>query len=723
MTARALTAAAILAAHLLAPTFALAAEIWSPVREIGLEVQAGSPLDFSGILPSRPIDDTNRIIVNADGRLARSDSPSAPARLMCASLGWSPASGGFPDHAQADRYALQLKRHGYDVARFHFVDAALMFGRDRDFDFDPETADRIHYLMAALKRNGISWIIDGLSSWRGAYGGYDDRWEPVSDLKLAVQLDESAFEHWRQLQARTFAVVNPYTGLAPLQDPALVLYVPVNEGGIEFDSILREKAGVPHYSEKLRPGFNAWLKQRYGTTETLGQAWGGAPWGERIEDGSMKLPASRYENSPRMRDFQAFVVSVETRSAQRMTAAIRDLGYRGPVAPFNNWPSIQTSLSRASQQAVALNTYQDWVGGYAPGSGIGQLSSLADGANYIRAIAASRWLGRPFVVTEYDHLFWSRYRYEAGLVAPAYAALQGWDAICRHGHGPIVLAYGENVAHKRQMLPYAIALDPVARAGETLSALLFRRGDVAQARNVVPFAVRGEQDLTTSMQAREPDSLTQLGLISAIGLQPAETVTAKAFVGQPRDEGAARAILLALRREGRIAPGDATDPAAGVYVSDTGEIRLDRNAGRITVTTPLTEAIAFSTLPGAITLGSLTVGKADGAALFSVSSLDGRPVATSRRMLAIFATDAHNAGMRFRDRSNQIIEDFGRLPALIRQDALDVALPGAGPWTVSPVGLDGVTRAPVAKGDGAIKLRLSNETPDGPTTYFLIERR
>lgn len=86
--------------------------------------------------------------------------------MLCASLAWSPASGGFPDHVTADRYARQLAMHGYNLARLHFVDASLMFGRDRDFDYDPETLDRIQYLLAALKRNGIYWMVDGLVAAR-----------------------------------------------------------------------------------------------------------------------------------------------------------------------------------------------------------------------------------------------------------------------------------------------------------------------------------------------------------------------------------------------------------------------------------------------------------------------------------------------------------------------------------------------------------------------------
>ena len=37
---------------------------------------------------------------------------------------------------------------------------------------------------------------------------------------------------------------------------------------------------------------------------------------------------------------------------------------------------------------------------------------------------------------------------------------------------------------------------PSRRAGETLAALLFRRGDVATSKLTIPFLVRGPEDLT-----------------------------------------------------------------------------------------------------------------------------------------------------------------------------------------------------------------------------------
>ncbi len=712
-----------LAAMLVIPSPAMASDEWLPVRETSMILGAGSPLDFSAFLPNPPIDSGNQLVTGKQGRLVRASEPDKPVRLLCASLAWSPASGGYPDHADADRYAAELAKHGYNIARLHFVDASLMFGRSRDFDFDPEVLDRVHYLLAALKRNGIYWIMDGLSSWRGAYGGHDDRWDPSSDLKLALYFDDKAFDHWLEFQRRFLASVNPYTGTAPIDDAALALVILVNENNIEFDSIVRERDGKPHYDERLRTPFNRWLAKQYGSTEALSKTWPDLAAGERLEDASVELPKSRYEDSPRLKDLQAFFVSVETATTARMTTALRKLGYKGEISSFNNWPTIQTTLSRQDLPVITMNTYQDWVGSYAPGASLTQKSSIDDGAGYMRLIAATRWLGRPFVVSEYDHLFWNRHRYEAGLVMPAYAAQQGWDVLCRHGHGPIVLKYNEPYAHKKAMLPYAIALDPVARAGETLAALLYRRGDVSTSKLTIPFLVRGPEDLDGDMQAREPEQLTNLALIGAIGMEKAGEEAGNFSVNQPRSSVDPQAILDAAKVAGLLAKDNQTDLKSGLYESDTGELLLDRLRGQLRVSTPRTEAVAFSTLREPVNLGSIRVEASDGDGLLSVSVLDGaETISTSRRLLVIYATDAHNTGMRFSDDEEKVIADFGRLPVLIRKGYVDLSLKLAeGRWRLTPVTLNGVASVTAAETISPAGFRISNDTISGPTTFFLLE--
>ncbi|WP_320198760.1 glycoside hydrolase [Agrobacterium sp. rho-13.3] len=696
---------------------------WLPVREQSLQVQPGSPLDFSGILQNRAIVETDRITINPAGKLARIGENETPLRFLCASLAWSPASGGFPDHATADLYASQLKMHGYNIARFHYVDAALMEGRSTDFDFNPDVLDRIHYLMAALKRNGIYWIMDGLSSSRGAYGGFNDRWEVKGDLKLGAQIDDADFDHWLKFQQLILAKVNPYTGTAPIRDPALVAIVPFNENGLEFDSMMQENVRGSVFSERLKPLFNEWLFTQYGTSDALRQQWGWWATEGDLSDRSITLPTNRYERSERMRDLQSFFIDVEKAATRRMTASLRDLGFRGIILPYNNWPTLQTAVSRSIQDAVAMNTYQDWVGSYAPGTSVQGTSSLVDGLRYLRTIGAARWFGRPFFVTEYDHLFWSPYRYEAGLAASSFAALQDWDVLCRHAHGPIILSYGEDFPHKKQMLPYAIALDPVARAGETLAALVFRRGDVKPSSLRIPFLTDGQSGLTQGINDMEPETLTRLGLVGAIGLQPsAEHQTGSVAVGPVRDGQTPMDIVARLKANGDLVPSSPADLDQGHVVSQTGELRLDAPEKSLALRSPKTEALAFDKIDATIDLGFVSLQSADGRGLFAISSLDGQPLETSEKQLLILASDAHNTGMTFRDAEERVIVDFGRLPVMIRRMALSLQFASDGAFRISPVGLDGHIYPPLINAIGRQNITLTNDPPSGPTTYFLVEK-
>ena len=163
------------------------------------------------------------------------------------------------------------------------------------------------------------------------------------------------------------------------------------------------------------------------------------------------------------------------------------------------------------------------------------------------------------------------------------------------------------------------------------------------------------------MQEREPERLTELGLVGAIGM--AEAANGSLVVAQPRSSADPQAILDAAKAAGLLAKDNQTDLKTGLYESDTGELLLDRLRGQLHVSTPKTEAVAFSTLREPVNLGSVRVEASDGNGLLSVSVIDGaESIAQSRRLLIIYATDARNTGMQFSDNEEKVIADFGRLP-------------------------------------------------------------
>lgn len=711
---------------------------WAPLYDTSRVIAAGSPLDFSRVFRGQTSSPLTPVRISKAGQFVTgpADSPIRQ-RFFCASLAWSPASGSYPDHKTADQYAEQLRRHGYNLARFHFTDAILMSERDKDFDFDPVQLDRFHYLMAALKKNGVYWMIDILSSQNGAIGGvYPHRWDDKHNLKMRLHVEEAAKAHWQKLAKKLLATKNPYTGLAPAKDPALALVITTNENNLEFTAILEQDRTGRAYAQILQPAFNRFLNRRYKTDVALKQAWGRLSPRESLKTGTIRLPLSRRERGPRMRDLQAFFLETEKATFDWSKSALRDLGYAGPVSAYNNWSITPAHLARGHLPAVTMNAYHDIVLSFAPGTSIKQSSSLTDAAEYIRDLIGSRWHVKPFLVTEHQHLFWNRHRYEAGLLIPALAGLQDWDGICRHGPGPIELDTASDLPHKRHILPYAIGLDPIARASETLAALIYRRGDAkpANTKLVIPHA--SETDFIDDGQGRWPDPLTRLGLISSLALASTarpDTITidrksfeqANTWLGDdPLDKTVKR-----LRANKALPTGNVSDPSSGIFQSDTGQLTLDTQRRRAIFVSAQTEAIAFDDATAPVNLGSLTLQSATSRGLLALSALDDKPLDQSGQILIIYATDARNSGMKFSDSSEKTILEYGARPTILKRGRLTAILKTKrhkSTWTVQRLDLAGrvIESRDVLVNGGKLILNIETAQPgQNPTTFWFLTRK
>lgn len=722
-----------------------AAAEWRALKDQDLSIQPGSILDFSAHVAAGPAGRHGRAIATPDGHIAFEKKPVQRQRFMCASQPYG-VEEGFPDHETADRYARQLRMHGYNLARFHFVENVLMHGRSKDFDFDPVQLDRFHYFLAALKREGIYWMMDALTSWNGAYGDVGpDRWADRRNVKLGVYLDPADQQHWRDLVDRILALKNPYTGMPPLQDPALMAVITVNEGGL--NPLLNHNA-----SPALNREFARWLAREYGSAGHAMKKWGAHAGSEE----SVELPRREWNASPRMQDAQRFHFDLQSRTHQWMSGHLRSRGYPGMISSFDNWFTMQDIASRAQLDFVAAHSYHDEASAFtAPGSTIRQASSLSDKLAYIRDLAGGRYWNKPFAVTEFDQPFWNRYRYESGLAMGAYAAFQDWDAICRHASGPIELEYGNRRGARHQYLfPFAAGADPVLRASETLAALLFLRGDVKTSASRV--ALKLDNDYVFKRQGGIgllADDLELIGLVSGIGVTWEPRAKASAGVKldlaiHPDDaapSGVSRlmrkvgnlvaisspsradeARLEALKKAAILPPHNSSDAARGILESDTGEIRLDARMRTLSVASARTEAAAFDSVPPT-GLRQLRIKESSAAALLSASAMDGAALKSSSRILLIFATDARNSGMEFEDAEAKVLKKLGGKPVLLKAAKIRFELLHASPEKLRlfALTLSGARRVelPLKKTGNVVEIELdTGALPDGPTTYFELVR-
>ncbi|MGV7210621.1 hypothetical protein ACLB1G_22540 [Oxalobacteraceae bacterium A2-2] len=737
----------------LLPLTAAAADTWLPVKDVSLRVVPGSILDFSSLAsPATTI--TSPLIVTATGDFAVKSAPTVPRRFLMMSMAVGSANGGIPDKPVLDDYVTQIRLHGYNMVRLHYIDDTLMTDQTVDFNFKAVQLDRFYYLLAALKKNGIYYLLDGMSSDNGAYG-VTERWINKLDLKPKLYYDAATQQHWKTLVSKLYGSVNPYTGISTLADPALAGLILVNEGGLAY--ILRGN-NPPTQIQAL---FAAWLKKKYVTDTALKAAWGSdLKSTESVSSAAIALAKNYDPGGKRMGDTQRFFVDLEKSTGDWMTSYLRSIGYQGLVTSYDNWSSPAASISRGTFNWVDMHSYfAEPTGWVDSGSVMPQTSMLSGGLTYITELSLSRLHNKAFTVSEYGQVFWNKYRRESALAMPSYASFQNWSMIAQHAGG-LTLAYDEAGGRKDRIYPFMVGPDPVARAGETLSALLYLRGDVKRAAKQVRLKMEDWYTFEgNGLYGGVGQDIKRLTMVHGVGLdwQGASTSydaqlmpynsDTKVFSATSKLATASSAApvtvaapivevnltvdqmfsdrVTVLRNAGLLGDSSRDNTAAGVFLSDTNELAVDRSRRRMTVITPKTEAAVFDVLES-VPLSNVRIDAPTGPALLAVSAMDGSTVNASKRLLVVLATDARNTGMTFSDPgTDTTLASFGTGPVTIKTVALRVTLTTANASTlkVYSVKLTGARgdSIPVVRTANTITFTLNTATlSHGPTTYFEI---
>jgi hypothetical protein len=189
-----------------------------------------------------------------------------------------------PRQEEAEKIAARLAKFGINIVRFHHLDGfpfpeGIRAGNvPHTRSLDPVALDRLDYLVAQLKRNGI-YANFNLLVFR-PFTAADGLPAEIERLDWKVRhVVGFFFPPMLELQkeyARTLlGHRNPYTSLSYAQDPAVALVEINNENGLFqawLDGQIDQLPGV--FVQALQSQWNGWLRQRYGTTDNLRRAWG-----------------------------------------------------------------------------------------------------------------------------------------------------------------------------------------------------------------------------------------------------------------------------------------------------------------------------------------------------------------------------------------------------------------------------------------------------------------
>jgi hypothetical protein len=196
------------------------------------------------------------------------------------------ATACFPDKAVAPKIAAHLRKLGFNVVRFHFMDVGQpptgIFQKDGK-TLDPGQLDRLDFFIARLKEQGIYANLN-LHVARRYSGLTEEALKRFQWGKVIDRFYPPFLELQREYARDLLAHVNPYTRSAYAKEPA-VLCVELNNENTMLPYWTGDVNNLPEpFGAELDRQWRAWLKARYGTTEKLRAAWkeGEAPLGAEL---------------------------------------------------------------------------------------------------------------------------------------------------------------------------------------------------------------------------------------------------------------------------------------------------------------------------------------------------------------------------------------------------------------------------------------------------------
>jgi hypothetical protein len=298
-----------------------------------------------------------------------------------------------------------------------------------------------------------------------------------------------------------------------------------------------------------------------------------------------------------------FLADVEHGFNRAMIDHLRGIGLRAPIATTNTWGNMTLA-------GLPSLTDGDVIDAHSYGGEHALSANPHHEPNFIAWLGAAQVHGKPLTITEWNVPYPAVDRFTAPLYVASIGCLQGWDA-------PMVYCYAQGrFADRRHVHQWSTYYDPAITAVMPAAAIAFRQQHVSEAKRTIVLSP-GD-----ALFAQRIDPTT-----SALLRIAAETSRLTIAMPQtPHLDWLAPSSV-------EDTSHDAVDVGRTFVVSDTGQLRRDWATGVQTIDTPRTQAAQGWIGDARIELSAVTLAIDTPQAVVAVTSLDGEPIATSRRLL------------------------------------------------------------------------------------------
>ena len=666
------------------PVVVKAGADWIPL-DYRKDIAAGSALDFSNQgLHDAPAG-RHGWLRNVNGHFEFENLPGKKQRLYGVNLCFDAC---FPDEKLADQLVTRLARLGYNTIRFHHYEGpnGAVKGAKDGVTVNPERMKALDYLLAKCFEKGIYATTDMFTfrkvPWRNI--GIDR--EGLVDqqvYKNLIGVHEPAFENWKAFTRSLMDHVNPYTGRAYKDEPGLPLISLVNEGHLTWcwDQIKHEDC--------VKRAWAAWLTEARAKNPDFAKG----------HDDPAQEPAWN-RNAATI----AFMAHVERRMVARMRAFMKELGVKalltnqncgGHYAPLME---VREELYDYVDDHFYVDHPQFLARSWSLPSKCGNGNPVLAGTLPPVACAYTRMPTKPFCITEWNFSGPGMFRGVGGIMTGALSALQDWDGLWRFAY-----THSLDGMRDRSGFPgyFDVATDPLGQAGDRASVCLFLRGDLE------PLAERIANQVAPA--TRLPEDGRPLGVVPAWKDAAWQVQTGTAVAPVP----GLRTFPLAEQAAQKTAP---------VALPPNDAIALDRARGTFRISTPKT-AGGFSP-SGRLEAGSVAFDPGEVAATVWASSLDGRPIATSGRLLVTHLTDVQADGNVYADRGKKILLRWGSYPPVVRNGRARVEIVRTVPGPVAVWALETsgrrLEKIPCAVADGRLVFTADVKGPNGARMLYEV---
>ncbi len=546
-------------------------------------------------------------------------------------------------HQEIDTIVDFYARQGCNLVRLHQMDSGNyspsvgLFGPNSDntLSLDPDRLDHFDYLVFALKRAGVSILLDLLDTRKFRSGdGVKDYDKLDIGAKIAGEFDPKIISLEKDYARQILGHVNPYTRLPLKDDPGLVMMNIINEGTmLSVDGY----AQLPKsYCDELGSLFGSWCAAQNPPIPR--------PPGEIAKLLSRADPT-----------VIRFLNETQTDYFQGMASFLHDeLKVRVPILGSNHWENhVGDVASNARLGFLDRHAYWDHPqGGWSEMDGFDNrpmVRALLEPKSMLEAIARQRVAHRPFTVTEWNSCWPNEYIAEAPILMSAYGSLQGWNGLLN-----FTLDLHSSDRTGRMSVPFNNGNRPHFMAAFSAGALIYLRGDIATG---APFEVplNTSNPLNPIGKDIVPERVLENQIGSALPEEAGSAVKAVSEIASKPDVVKSTNGQLEWHSDGLLR---IDTPKTQGYVGLAGGKPLNLTDCTMKVTTPFAEVLLIS--------------------------LDDLPLAHSRHFLVEAAARAENTGQVYRPFKKGLVFP-GTTPVLVEPVHASILLRQSQEGAASPL--------------------------------------